>query len=392
MTFGTLGRAHAATTMTPVGIERWLTVAGFVTWLVSGLPTLLRIVNGHMSPGGMLVWAIAFPLFGLAFGLMCFRRPGPWQRRAVRHTLLALQSSAGLAMTSTAPDVFPAGTLVVVAGQLDEVSPRAAFVWMGIQTLALALIGFSFASAVLAWAIAGAFGGFQLFAFTTAALTSRERRAREALTLAHGELLATRALLAESSRNAERLRISRDLHDTLGHHLTALCLQLDVASRLSDGKAADHVSQAYAITRLLLSDVRDVVSELRGGRFDLGRAIRALAAESDALVIHFDLPEVLEIDEDARADALLKCVQEIITNTTRHAAARNLWVTVASGADGITLDARDDGRGVRTIAPGNGLTGMRGRFEAFGGRVELHGGEGHGFEVHGVMPRPGRAS
>ncbi len=61
-------------------IERWLTVAGFVTWLVSGLPTLLRIVNGNMSAGGMIVWAIAFPLFGLAFGLMCLDRPGIWQR------------------------------------------------------------------------------------------------------------------------------------------------------------------------------------------------------------------------------------------------------------------------------------------------------------------------
>src|SRR5687768_18188930 len=107
-----------------MGIERWLTVAGFGTWIVSALPTLLRIANGHMSAGGMIVWAIAFPLFGVAFGLMCLHRPGVWQRTPVRRMLLALQAGAGLTMTATAPDVFPAATLVVVAGQLDEVTQR----------------------------------------------------------------------------------------------------------------------------------------------------------------------------------------------------------------------------------------------------------------------------
>ena len=375
--------------MALVGIERWLTVAGFATWIVCALPTLLRIANGQMSPGGIIVWAIAFPLFGLAFGLMCLKRPGMWRRAPVRRTLLALQAGAGLAMTATAPDVFPAGTLVVVAGQLDEVPQRMAVAWIVLQTIALGLIGSTFVRPVLALAMAGAFGGFQLFAFTTSSLTTRERRSREDLALAHGELLATRALLAESSRNAERLRISRDLHDTLGHHLTALSLQLDVASRLTNGKAGEHVSQAHAITRLLLSDVRDVVSELRGSsRFDLGRAIRSLAAASSPLTIHLELPEVLELDDAAQADALLKCVQEILTNTTRHAAARNLWIEVAAGTDGIAFHARDDGRGAKTIRPGHGLTGMRERFAASGGRIEFRADEGRGFEVHGFMPKP----
>jgi signal transduction histidine kinase len=384
-----------------MGIQRWLTVAGFVTWIVSGLPTFLRIVHGNMNPSRTIVFAIAFPLFGVAFGLMCLERPGIWQRTVVRRTLIALQSSAGLAMTSTASDVFPAGTLVVVAGQLDELPPRAAVIWMIVQTVAIARIGFTYVNSIVAWTIGLAFAGFQLFAYVMASLASRERHAREQLTRAHHELLATRALLAESSRNEERLRISRDLHDTLGHHLTALSLQLDVASRLTNGKASEHVRQAHAITRLLLSDVREVVSELRGnersevdgsGRIDLNRAIRSLAVDSSALTIHLDLPAMFEIKEGARADALLKCVQEIITNTRRHAAARQLRITVTSDADGITLHARDDGRGVTTIDMGHGLTGMRERFEALGGRIEFHSGDGRGFELHGVLPAQTTAS
>jgi len=368
-------------------IERWLTVAGFATWLVSALPTVLRIINGNMSSAGLIVWAIAFPLFGVAFGAMCFDRPGLLRRPPTRLVLLVLQSLAGLAMTSTAPDIFPAATLVVVAGQLDEVPQRVATAWIVAQTLALAVIGLAVVNPALALAIAGSFGGFQAFAYVTASLTQRERLARQELTRAHTELLSTRALLAESSRTEERLRISRDLHDTLGHHLTALSLQLDVASRLTDGKASEHVRQAHAITRLLLSDVRDVVSELRtGALLNLARAIRDLAGSASALDVHVDVPEGLEIEQGARADALLKCVQEIMTNTTRHASARNLWMMLARDGEGIALHARDDGRGVRTIQLGNGLTGMRERFEALDGRIEFRSAEGHGFEVHGFMP------
>jgi signal transduction histidine kinase len=358
-----------------------------VTWLVSGLPTLLRIINGRMSPDGLIVWTVAFSLFGVAFGLVCLGRPGIWQRTPVRRGLIAAQACAGLAMTATAPDVFPAGTLVVVAAQLDEVPSRVAIAWMLVQTIALGILALKFFSVVMAIMMAGAFGGFQLFAFVTASLASRERTAREGLTRAHTELLSTRVRLAESSRDEERLRISRDLHDTIGHHLTALSLQLDVASRLTQGKAADHVRQAHAITRLLLSDVRDVVSELRtGARIDLSVAMRGLVADTNALAIHFDVPDPLAVEQGARADALLKCVQEIITNTTRHAAARNLWITVARDAEGISVHAHDDGRGTNAIQPGHGLTGMRERFEALGGRLELRSSEGRGFEVHGFMP------
>jgi signal transduction histidine kinase len=222
-----------------------------------------------------------------------------------------------------------------------------------------------------------------------ASLTTRERRAREDLAQANTELIATRALLTENSRVAERLRISRDLHDTLGHHLTALSLQLDVASRLTEGKAAEHVQQAHAITRLLLSDVRDVVSQLRsGGVFDLARAIRELVAHSNALTIHLDLPGTIEIEDSAYADALLKSVQEIVTNSTRHSGGRNLWIRVESTPDGITLHAHDDGRGATALAMGHGLTGMRERFGECGGMLEFRAGDGRGFEVRGFMPRP----
>jgi signal transduction histidine kinase len=296
-------------------------------------------------------------------------------------------------MVATSGDTLPASTLVVVAGQLDEQSRRVAIIWAIAQTVALMGLGLRFTPIIYAVTISAAFGGFQIFALTMASLTASERRAREELAKANAELHATRALLAESSRVAERLHISRDLHDTLGHHLTALSLQLDVASRLADSKTAGHITQAHAIARLLLGEVRDVVSRLRdSGRLDLARAIRALSEEADDLAIHVDVPDGIDIDDENRAHALLRCVQEIITNATRHSGARNLWITLESRADGITLRARDDGRGAETLTRGHGLTGMRERFEEHSGRVEFTTGSGRGFEVHGFMPRAQVAS
>jgi signal transduction histidine kinase len=371
-------------------VERWLIAAGFGTWLVSALPTMVRIADGRLSRDALAVFGVAFVAFGVAFGITCLERFRPWRARKLHVALLAVQTIAGLTMIPSGNDLFPAATLVVVAAQLDEFPPRVAALWVALQTIVLGIVMRDLISAVFAVATTGVFAGFQVFALATASLTVRERRAREDLARANGELLATRALLVESSRVAERLRISRDLHDTLGHHLTALSLQLDVASRLTDGKAAGHVQQAHAITRLLLSDVRDVVSQLRvGSRLDITSALRALTTRSDTLAVHLDVPDVLEIDGADHADALIKGVQEIITNTTRHADARQLWIRVESCADGITLHARDDGRGAPAFAIGHGLTGMRERFEACGGRVEFHGGDGRGFEVRGVMPRPG---
>jgi len=241
--------------------------------------------------------------------------------------------------------------------------------------------------------VGGAFAGFQAFALVTVALEHRERDARQELARANAELLTTRSLLAENSRIAERVRIARDLHDTLGHHLTALSLQLEVATRLSSGQATTHVQEAHAIAKLLLSDVRSVVSQMRDtSQLNLGDAVRALGGSAGALQIHVEMPESVDVADAAQAHAMLRCVQEIVTNAARHAAAKNLWVVIENRADGIALHARDDGRGTAAVTWGNGLTGMRERFAEHAGRVEFASAPGQGFQVHGFMPRAGATS
>jgi signal transduction histidine kinase len=367
----------------------WLRVAGYLTWIVCSIPGIVALIGGRMSTAQGAAWAASFAAFGLAFTL-CSRRFRLFSARPALISLIAAQSTAGLMLVWTSGDGMPAATLVVVAAELQAVfSSRVSLAWVAAQSVLLSAVFWMQTEPLSALVGTGAYAAFQMFAIAASWLAFNERSAREDLARTNAELTATRDLLAENSRVAERLRISRDLHDALGHHLAALSIQLEVASRLTSGQAADHVREAHAIARLLLSDVRDVVSRLRGGnRVDLTHALRSLAAGAGPIRIHLEMPDRLDLDDSAQAHAVLRCVQEIITNAARHGAAQNLWIRIAQRSEGLDLAARDDGRGASEWTWGNGLIGMRERFEEYAGRIEVRSALGEGFEVRGFMPRP----
>lgn len=399
---------------------QWLNIAALTTWFICAVPQLIAIAQGRYTGWSAIVWLIAYLLYGAA--LVLFLGLGGLRARLGFYAPLTL--AAILMVTAIAVIMLPVvarhstnstpALLVIVAACLPYLAPSEnstappatyatlarPWIWSIVGALMLVNVAALFAID-RSWAEALIFGltmgGFMLFAAASSFLVRSETAAREELAGANTELLRTRAQLAETSRVEERLRISRDLHDTLGHHLTALSLQLDVASRLSEGQAAAHISQAYAITRLLLGDVRDVVSQLRESRHpDLAQAIRALVGENhgaakaghDGLTIHLDLPDTLSVDDRSRSETVVRCVQEIVTNTTRHAQARNLWIRLEARRDGIVLHARDDGRGAESMMLGHGLTGMRERFEQYSGHVEFNAGRGTGFEIRGFLPVP----
>jgi signal transduction histidine kinase len=381
--------------------RQWLNAAAVATWLVAGANPLLRLLDGPIAlwPGG--VWGIAFAAFGAAMAGCLFRAEHQHGGAQARVWLIAVQAVSGVLVNYLSARFFGGtgvgiGLFVLVAAQLPyAIRPAAVWTWIVAQTVALAVAFIAGnvvegVSEIVGFSIA--IGAFQLFAAASSILSRSEGESRERLAAANAELHATRAQLAERSRVEERLRISRDLHDTLGHHLTALSLQLDVAARISEVKAGNHIRQAHAITKLLLADVRDVVGTLRDrDRPQLGEAVRAVAVSSPGLTVHLEAPDDFGAIDPGRADALLRAVQEIITNASRHARASNLWIRLDDTDAGITLHARDDGRGVPTtgnVVCGNGLTGMRERFAEHAGHVEFVAGGAAGFEVRGFLPRP----
>lgn len=229
--------------------------------------------------------------------------------------------------------------------------------------------------------------GWSMFAFVAGRMIVAERREREELALANCELVATRDLLAQSARLGERVRISRELHDTLGHHLTALAVNLDLAMRLPAGEAQPILERSRMLSGLLLNDVRETVGAMRSGqRVDLGPAFQALASSLPSPRVHLELAAPYETEDTESAHVLLRCAQESLTNAMRHSQARNVWIDLRVEEGEGRLRIRDDGRGAEQVDPGNGLRGMKERVEALGGRLELVTGRGQGFAVSVSLP------
>lgn len=214
------------------------------------------------------------------------------------------------------------------------------------------------------------YGLFQVFALSTTARAIRERQLREQTAALNRELMATRDLLSQSSAQSERVRIARDLHDILGHHMTALILNLEVANHKTEGDAQQKVEASLALAKLLLSDIRTAVGELReDDSIDLQQAIGKLVAEIPQLSIEVDFSQAPVIHKLEMAETLLRCTQEGITNVLRHSDASRCRVAIEKEGDKCVLSVADNGSGTAAIVPGNGLKGMGERVKAVGGEL-----------------------
>lgn len=229
--------------------------------------------------------------------------------------------------------------------------------------------------------------GFQLFAVLVMTYAGKAERMAEDLRSANAHLLATRSLLGESARDQERLRLSRELHDVAGHKVTALKLNLRRLAGTLDDQAAAEVDKAKSLADELLQDLRSVVRHLREtDGIDLAESLRQIARP-------FPRPRlVLRIDEHARipradqAEALLRVVQEALTNAARHGPAATLRVRLKRQADRFELTIEDDGRVVGAIRPGNGLTGMRERIDELGGSLQWRRSALGGLRLDASLP------
>ena len=227
--------------------------------------------------------------------------------------------------------------------------------------------------------------------------TTSERLARQDLAEANAQLQMTRALLERTSREAERMRIARDLHDMLGHHLTVLGLDLELAGlalqpstvlRPGGEPALEAVLRAQAAQRRLMHDVRGTVDALRDQQPGLLDFAGNLQRSVPHLRLHLDLPVSLPPEAAPVEPMLMRFLQESLTNTLRHAHARNLWLSVKCEPGEILVRAHDDGRCLTMFRLGHGLSGLQERFEIAGGRLEVRQ-RGGGLHLDGILPWDG---
>ena len=375
-----------------------LRYAGIYTWALVGLPIILNIWFLPPSRGAdgsgisVPMTALAYFGFGACYWLATGSLGRGGHRQAAWNVLLLLaMNAAAIGVGFYTQTGLGAVLLMIMAGVLPWLAGiRIAVLWLVLAHIALvpsfmARDDFNFWESLLQSLF---YVGFSAFVLTTAYVARQQAQAREEQRRLNAELRATRALLAESARVNERTRISRELHDLLGHHLTALSLNLEVASHMTEGRAQEHVRQAHTLAKLLLTDVREAVSQLRdaSGGIDLAAALRPLADHVPALDIDLDVVAPLAVDDPERAHVVLRCTQEIITNAVRHASARHLWIRVWSEDGVLRLEARDDGQGADGLVPGNGLRGMRERVQHCGGTLDIQARRGDGFQLRLAIP------
>ena len=253
-----------------------------------------------------------------------------------------------------------------------------------------AVIGFTFQ-----W-----LGGMAIFLFIYGIIrTSRERaKLITKLEATQKELELARQRDNELAALRERERLARDLHDSLGHSLVALSVQLEAIQRLykvDPEKASAQVDELKNLTRASMDDLRRSLAGLRApglGERQLREALQSLSVEV-AQRAHLAITCHIHDDADqlspAHAETLWRVAQEALANIERHAAARTVDLRLDIESQHATLAIKDDGRGFPPDAenqPGHyGLRGMRERVEGLGGTLTLSS-NGNGSRVDVKLP------
>ncbi|MEL7655191.1 MAG: sensor histidine kinase [Bacillota bacterium] len=245
-----------------------------------------------------------------------------------------------------------------------------------------------------------------------ACFAQHNREERQKKDILYRELLDTHRQLKQSTDEVNRLtvvgernRIARELHDTLGHNMTALIMQLQMTDHIFRGdaeKAEELLRNSIKTAKDSLSGIREVVETLRD--FDPSeysvseiRSLIAEFAEKTGAVIQLtiadergeNLPDrQTDVHNSAVNMALYRIVQEALTNAVRHGKATEMSVKIDYLPNQIRFLICDNGVGAQAFQEGFGLKGIRERAEAFGGEIAFESGAG--FTVRGILYLEGK--
>jgi signal transduction histidine kinase len=331
-----------------------------------------------------------------------------------QHTItpdLWVMAGAGGLLAAAAPDSAASAFVfigVVSAGVRVELIKAAPVAVLGTVALAAGdLIYHRLGIGLLAYALAFA-------ASALAASNSRQSVARaEQAELLLAQTQRSHEEQVRTARLEESARIAREIHDVLAHALAGLTIQLEATSALIEQGAdrADviaRVHRAHELAKEGLRETRLAVGALRGDTVSAAAAVEALVAEYRA---GSDAPAELTIDGDRdrlagpAGHAVLRVVQEALTNVRKHAPGAAVSVAIHAG-DGASNEivaavqdrptaaaltrARSESSSLAASGGGYGLEGMRERARGLGGTLSA-GAAGEGWRVELHLPAPGRS-
>ncbi|HWI57349.1 MAG TPA: sensor histidine kinase, partial [Bacillota bacterium] len=262
--------------------------------------------------------------------------------------------------------------------------------WHGWGPVPNALLGFTFA--VLFTLV------FTLLAVSSERARGEVQRLASELSDANRQLREYAVQAEELAATRERNRLAREIHDTVGHCLTVVNVQLEAARTLrahAPERMADALDKAQRLTQQGLQEIRRSVASLRASPVDdkpLAEALRQIVAESQAAGLTTELcvqGEARPLSPQAQL-TLYRAGQEGLTNARKHAHATSTRLLLDFQApDKVRLSVRDDGVGAASAsgaAGGFGLLGLRERAQLLGGALRVQTAPGAGFTLEVEVP------
>ena len=214
---------------------------------------------------------------------------------------------------------------------------------------------------------------FQCFALAVAHIAVKESKARLALEQANAELMSTRSLLEQTSRQSERLQLSRDLHDICGHQLTALLLNLEFLSQTVPPDKQQQVQETKAIARDLLQQIRSVVKENKQtASLNLNAAIDSLFEHLPQVKANFESRLAKPLHSNHHAEVLLRICQEAVSNALRYGSEKTITIALQQQDQQLTMRITNPYSGATQVSPGgSGLANMQERAAQLHGHVTI---------------------
>jgi len=208
----------------------------------------------------------------------------------------------------------------------------------------------------------------QAFAITSSLARVQESHLKQQLFEQNAELVDARSALAQKSQMEERLRIAGDLHDSIGHQLTALRLQLEALFQVVPEEIKPTVAISQQLSSDLLENIRGIVKRMsREESIDLGSVLQQM--DSDTPGVTITLTTAIPIIDAGLKQQLIPCIKEGVSNAIRHSGADS--INIAFIENRLFID--DNGKGlVENSSIGFGLSNLKQRLAVYGGQVELN--------------------
>jgi signal transduction histidine kinase len=380
----------------PIHLRRAL---GLMEAILIGIELLLGFINGAYQ-FSTLVTTQTLGFF-LAFGMLCCIIPvnrSLWERRL--YVFMNMLLVVGTAITNVAIDLLLFWTIVKICFLLELKEVIVTVILTGIAyTLGTAWglpnlyemvnergIDFFLTPQNLILGSLSYYTGGSIFSILLSLMILTERKSRRRVEVLAQEVEAL-------SANLERARIARDIHDSLGHILTTLGIQLEVAQKLRQHQP-EQASYALDTAKLLadqcLEEVRHTVQMIRKTDFDFDQAILTLLEQikqtkSLTVISQIHLPQL-----PLRVRHQLYCIiQEGLTNIQKHARASQIIFKADITSGYIYIKLVDNGQGfnVRQVSDGFGLQSMRERVELLGGKLIIKSVLGRGTQLEIIVPQ-----